>query len=168
MRQCVSRNQNHHEEYLPDGHGYSVPAQFPDADREIPTSAAVTGFSRFLTGCRCVIYRWYWWHPVETDRPVRWITQHLLLVDNESCLLAWVWPVAWCAGEAGCQVDVPVPVSGAKHFPLAKQRNPPRGKNFPAPRLWWTTALREFYPFLWPIVVHNETVACISHCLLFF
>lgn len=41
----------------PDGHGYSVPAQFPDADREIPTGAAVTGFSRFLAGCRCVIYR---------------------------------------------------------------------------------------------------------------
>ena len=68
------------------------------------------------------------------------------------------WVPSWCSSAC----------IGAKHFPLAKQRNPLRGKNFPAQRLWWTTALREFYPFLWPIVVHSETVARISHCLLFF
>lgn len=68
------------------------------------------------------------------------------------------WVPSWCSSACIWR----------ETLPFGKAKKSAARKNFPAPRLWWTTALREFYPFLWPIVVHNETVARISHCLLFF
>ncbi len=69
-RQCVSRNQNHHEEYLPDGHGTQFQLnsrmqieKFRQA-RQYRLFAIPGGMS--MRNLPLILV-----HPVETDRPVR-------------------------------------------------------------------------------------------------
>ncbi len=69
-RQCVSRNQNHHEEYLPE----VMATQFQLNSRMQIEKFRQGGSNRLFAipgGMSMRNLPLYWWHPVETDRPVR-------------------------------------------------------------------------------------------------
>lgn len=133
------------------------------------SGVAGTNFSRFRAEYRRAICRWYWWRRVETDRPVRWgYSICLSPVGNRSSHPGLTEPDAWYVAATECRAGFPAPVSDARHFLGQSKEICRAGKTFQFATFNEQIELHEFYPFIWPIVVHRETVMRISHCLLFF